>query len=179
MNININLVVRANSSDNAENIAMRELMVLAQAVAKRNGSSMGTGQGGAAPIASDAYQVNATVTLNGNVNVNDIMSEVQNIWMNKPEIVHSMFAVEEEKQEEPPVPCCAECGKPLPDDKDEGVYVNSNTPDEYLLCDHCLDCKIENGNVAYCDDCSYVDGLIENPVTHEANICPYCGEKAV
>lgn len=182
-NIEISLVVRANSVNNAENIAMRELMELAKAVAKRNGGSMGQGSGNATPIASDAYQVNATVSINCNANVNDILAEVQRIWVNKPEIVHSAFAVAEEKQEKTctahkrkPAFICAGCRREFYDEQD-GERINRNTADEYWMCDDCLANKEHKGEIGWCCACdNYVDALVENPVTHKKNICPCCGE---
>ena len=173
-NIEISMVVRAESVNNAENIAMRELMELAKAVAKRNGGSMGQGSGSASPIASDAYQVNATVTINCNANVNDILAEVQHIWMDKPEIVHSAFAVAEEKQEEAHLIKCERCGGMF--NEDDTWVINAETDKEYHLCEHCLNAGADV-DVSWCDSCErYVGELIENPVTHEKNICPCCGE---
>ena len=181
-NIEISLVVRANSVNNAENIAMRELMELAKAVAKRNGGAMGQGGGSATPIASDAYQVNATVTINCNTNINDILAEVRNIWMCKPEIVHSAFAVAEEKREAQANPMddmeqCECCGGYF--HAGDMVVVNRDTEHEYWLCPGCFDFKAEEEEITCCGKCNeYVDmeALVENPVTHDKNICPLCGE---
>ena len=98
-NLEVSLVVRADNTNHAESIAMRELLELAKVIAKRNAGTMGQGSGSATPLASDAYQVNATVSIDSKGNVNDIIKDIQNVWMHKPEIVHSMFTVEEEKQE--------------------------------------------------------------------------------
>lgn len=177
-NIEIALVVRAESVNNAENIAMRELMELAKAVAKRKGASMSQGSGSASPITSDAYQVNATVALDCDANINDILAEVQNVWMGKPEIVHSAFAIAEEKKETEANPMedmeqCDCCGGYF--HAGDMVVVNRDTENEYWLCPGCLD--EEENNLANCPNChEYIDNLIENPVTHEHNICPCCGE---
>lgn len=176
-NLEVSLVIRANSVDNAGNIAMRELMELAKAVAKRNGGSMGQCSGSATPIASDVYQVNATVTINCNANVNDILAEVQNIWMGKPEIVHSAFAVAEEKHEANPMEDmerCECCGGYF--HAADMAVINRDTEEEYWLCPACFD-KAED--IICCGSCrEYVNqgDLVENPVKHTYNICPCCGE---
>lgn len=172
-NLEVSLVVRANNTDHAENIAMRELLELAKVIAKRNAGTMGQGSGSATPLASDAYQVNATVSIDSKGNVNDIIKDIQNVWMHKPEIVHSMFTVEEETQEEPKRIRCKGCGVLL-NENDMYYTINAETDNEYHLCERCYD---ESANVDYCDCCDmYVGDLIENPVTHEKNICPCCGE---
>jgi hypothetical protein len=181
-NIEIALVVRAESVNNAENIAMRELMELAKAVAKRKGASMSQGSGSASPLTSDAYQVNAAVALDCDANINDILAEVQNVWMGKPEIVHSAFAIAEEKREAQANPMddmeqCECCGGYFY--AGDMVVVNRDTEHQYWLCPGCFDFKAEEEEITCCGKCNeYVDmeTLVENPVTHEKNICPLCGE---
>lgn len=171
-NLEVSLVVRANNTNHAANIAMRELLELAKVIAKRNAGTMGQGSGSATPLTSDAYQVNATVSIDSKGNVNDIIKDIQNVWMHKPEIMHSMFTVEEEKQEEPKRFRCKRCGGMFKED--DVRTINAETDHEYYLCDRCYD---EDENVDYCECCEmYVGELIENPVTHDNNICPCCGE---
>lgn len=178
-NLEVSLVVRANNTNHAENIAMRELLELAKVIAKRNAGTMGQGSGSATPLASDAYQVNATVSIDSKGNVNDIIKDIQNVWMHKPEIVHSMFTVEEEKQETEtnyPICRCNACGCAF-NNESAGEYVNPGTKNEYWMCDDCIADKEHDGALGYCECCDhYIDALVENPVTHEKNICPCCGE---
>lgn len=179
-NLEVSLVVRADNTNHAESIAMRELLELAKVVAKRNGGAMGQGSGGATPLASDAYQVNATVSIDSKGNVNDIIKDIQNVWMHKPEIVHSMFTVEEEKQDTETnqmedMEQCACCGGYF--HAGDMVVVNRDTDNEYWLCDGCLDEEAEELVVCgWCHEYVNKENLIENPVTHDNNICPCCGE---
>ena len=175
-NLEVSLVVRAENTNQAESIAMRELLELAKVIAKRNGGAMGQGSGGATPLASDAYQVNATVSIDSKRNVNDIIKDIQNVWRHKPEIVHSMFTVEEEKQEvqkqDAHMVKCECCGGMF--NEDDTWVINVATDNEYYLCTHCLNGEAD---VKWCDKCEWhVGERVENPVTHEKNICPCCGE---
>ena len=175
-NLEITLSVRANNLGHAENIAKRELMELAKVIGKRSGSSMASGSGEATHIAGDAYQINATVSIDGNGNVNNIIKEIQNIWMNKFEIVRSVVCIVDEPKADPveDMEKCECCGGYF--HAADMAVINRDTEEEYWLCAACFD-KAED--IICCGSCrEYVNqgDLVENPVKHTYNICPCCGE---
>ena len=177
--LEITMLVKANSTDNAEQIAMRELMNLAKTV-----SFMGCGSGNATHVSDCVYEVKATVGVATDVSETNITNTIQHTWMNNPDIISSFVYVAHESQnakEEPKetkkeTEVCERCGHTF---KRNGMsIVYKNKEDYYYLCENCAEEEDENGNLSICDCClELIDNayLVENPVTHVNDICPCCG----
>ena len=170
-NLTILMTVKANGNAEAELIAQRELMNLAM----RTGAMMGCGNGNAKQVSNNTYEVTATVSMDINGNINEIVQNAQREWNEKKEIISSMiFVNESEREDEDDLVRCDCCGVCI-DDGTECI-INPETENECVLCDECY---CANENIAYCEYCntSFDKGyLIENPVSKRKNICPYCGE---
>lgn len=166
--LEIIMSIKATNINEAESIAKRELMDLARVIARNNGSSMTMGEGNATET-SYGYRIKASVTVDGNGNVNEIVNYAQCLWMDKPEILKSAIFVSEEEKAKYTCKVCG-CAMETPE-----IVVNEGMKNEYCMCEDCFD----NGNdeIQWCCTCgSYVDGLIENPVTRNKCICPHCGD---
>lgn len=165
--LEIIMSIKANNTNEAESVAKRELMDLAKVIARNNGSSMAMGEGKATKTCN-GYKVEATVMVDGTGNVNEIARYAQCLWMDKPEILKSaIFVSEEEKAKY----TCKVCGRAM---ESPDSIVNEDTENEYYICEDCLD---DDDEIQWCYTCgSYVDGLVENPVTRNKCICPHCGE---
>ena len=179
-NLVITLNIKANSKNEAEAIAMRELMQLAQATH----CTMASGSGDAV-YADGGYVVKSEMNMDGDVHA---IHDMQERWLYSPTILSSAILVNEEKQpetevkhDEPPKSRihrprqCECCGDLCADDHP----VHRNDKDVLYLCDECWDAALDEGDVYYCESCENyvdVDCLVENPVTHKENICPCCGE---
>lgn len=178
--LNVNLVVKANDMQVAECIGTRELMGLAKLIGMSGGSSVASCKGDTEPLVYGKYQVNATIEIDGNGDVNGLIKAVQNEWATKDEILNSVIFVTEEKHEEPQqrpaTVVCENCGQILL--KGSEVIVNPDTEHEYCLCGECYDIAYDNDVVVCCECCdAYIskDELVKNPVTGSDNLCPYCG----
>lgn len=175
MNMTISLTTKANCANGAENIAKRELMRLAKLIAMKCGAGMACGEGNATPLEPGLYRVDATVEISGSANANDLIKDLQRQWMDVPEIVNSMIFVEEPPKADPTenMERCACCGGYF--DKENMSCINPRTESEYWLCDNCLTDEDEIYTCLTCHEPISMDALVENPVTHEANLCPCCG----
>lgn len=172
--LKIMMHINANNQKSAESIATRELGELAKAIALRNGSFMIGGECDVEETFNGDYKANATMNVNEYPGLNESVYTVQALWMTKPEIIKSAIFVSEteSKENEKPVKTCKICGCVLEDD--DYAIVNEDDENEYNLCYECLDNEKE---IVWCDTCDcYVDGRIENPVTHRKTICPHCGD---
>lgn len=174
MKLNITTDIKANSKGEAENIMTNALMHFAMDA----GSSMGIGNGDTEHIRDDIYTVTATMEMDNGSNIKKAMQNMSN----NPNILNSFaYITSETKQDvktnnepKPKMHYCKECDKQF--FETEGALVNPNTGDEYFLCDECLENALDNGDVELCDMCgNHVSAFVENPVTHEENICPICG----
>ena len=181
--LNITLTIAADTHDEAELRGKLDLMEFAKTVGMRSGSSIASCEGDTKDISSIMYEVNAKVQIDGNINVNEIIQEVQKTWQMKAHIIHSSIFVDESKKPEPvqkpvdykPV-TCAGCGQVMVKGYDN--VVNPKTENEYSLCERCLVDAVDKDEVLFCECCeSYIDSedMVENPVTEEANLCPCCG----
>lgn len=177
--LDVRLVVNANNIHEAEAIAQRELMGLAKLIGMKSGSSIGSCKGDTLSLGCRTYQVAALIEIDGNGDVNGAIAGVQNEWNMRSEIMSSSIFVTEEKHEETPKPAtivCANCGQILM--KGSEYTVNPETTNEYYLCDDCFEVAVDNGVIEHCGHCTRFiskDELVENPVTHKAVLCPYCG----
>ena len=174
MNLTISLTTKANHINEAENIAKVELMRLAKLIAMKCGAGMACGEGNATPLAPGLYRVDATVEISGNANANDLTKDIQRQWMDVPEIINSMIFVDEPPKEDPVenMERCACCDGYF--NKADMVAINPETESGYFLCANCFAAE---DNIIACDCGAYVHqgALVENPVTHEPNLCPCCG----
>lgn len=173
MTMNITMTVKANSTNNAEQIAMRELMNLAKTV-----SFMGSGSGNATHISDCVYEVKANVSVASEINDTNIANTMMSTFMKSPDIISSFVYIGSDEHKANEVPkietaICKRCGKEFP--IDEMIDVSSSDK-VYPYCEECLDEAVESEEVFLCDCCTeYVTELVENPVTNEASLCPYCG----
>lgn len=111
--LEITMNVKANDVKTAEKIAMNELMTLAKIVGQTSGSSMACGSGNATYVDDDMFRIDANVQVDGIGDINEVVKEVQQAWLNSSDIVNSMiFVVTETNVEE---------------DEDE----------HYIVCDNC------------------------------------------
>lgn len=181
-NLNIIMTIKANNENEAELIAKGELMELAKSLAMHNGSMMAMGEGKTTEVANGNYKVESILKIDGNGNINEVVYTRQALWMTKPNILKSaIFVSDEGKANEPEMPKvqtvrCKCCGAEEP--IEDMAVVNPGLESEYYLCDECIDDARNDGDVILCDGCVEnvdVSELIENPVTHEKNLCPYCG----
>lgn len=179
--LNVNLVVKANDMNTAKAIGERELMGLAKLIGMSSGSMVASCHGDTQPLAYGKYNVDATIEIDGNGDVNGFIKAVQREWALKDEILSSTIFVTEEKHEETPKPAtivCDECGQTLM--KGSEYTVNPETTNEYHLCGDCIDNAIDGGDIVNCGICdAYFDAdeLVKNPVTGSDDLCPYCGNK--
>lgn len=176
-NINITMTVSAMTTRDAENIAQRELMEFAKIIGMHSGSSMASGDGNAIFVDDNTYQIDATVQIDGNGDIDSIIKDAQRAWTRNPNIINSMIFVSNKADNAPndeDAYVCDCCGKTTND----AVYIfDPEDDDGYDLCESCFNEAVDNGDVAYCPKCGmYVTNIVENPVTHEHNICPACGE---
>lgn len=167
--LEITMSIKANNTNEAESIAKRELMDLAKVIARNNGSSMAMGEGNATKTCN-GYKVEATVMVDGAGNVNEIAKYSQCLWMSRPEILKSAIFVSEEEKQEKAKYTCKVCGYAMTTPE---IVVNEGMENEYYMCKDCFN----DSEIQWCCIChSYVDGLVENPVTHKKCICPHCGD---
>lgn len=179
--LNVNLVVKANDMNTAEAIGERELMGLARLIGMSSGSMVASCHGDTQPLTYGKYNVDATIEIDGNGDVNGFIKAVQREWAQKSEILNSTIFVTEEKHEEvtppPATVVCANCGQILM--KGSENIIDPETSNEHYLCDDCLGLALNRDEVVHCDCCdTWVsdDELVENPVTEENSLCPYCGD---
>lgn len=184
-NLRIVMTIKANSKNEAETIVKSELMDLAMVLGRNNGSMMAMGEGNVAETSDGKYKAEATLKLDGNGNVNDIVYTAQCLWMTKPNILKSAIFVNEEestKVKEPEAPKvktaeCKRCGQVEP--IDDLSVVNPEMEDEYYLCEECYEDAQNEDEIIDCCNCMNtvdVDKLVANPVTYSRSICPICGE---
>lgn len=166
----ITMTVKAISINNAEEIAIQALYDFTKSV-----SFAANGNGHATHIKDDKYQVDASVEISCKADEKKLMEAMSAIWTSNPNIINgfvffdSIAQTEHDKVEY----YCSRCGCVLDDDKTE---INPGTNYSYFLCNDCLAKDERSGKISWCDECqNYVSGLIENPVTHEKNLCPICG----
>ena len=173
--LDVRLVVNANNIHEAEAIAQRELMGMVKLIGMKSGSSIGSCKGDTLSLGCRTYQVAALIEIDGNGDVNGAIAGVQNEWNMRSDILSSSIFVTEEAPK-PVTVTCANCGQIMV--KGSENIINPETTNEYYLCDDCLEVAVDNDVVTHCDCCErYVskDELVENPVTHKAVLCPYCG----
>ena len=177
-NLNITMTVSANSQAAAESIASRELMDMAKTIAMNKGAAMGSGSGVASLVSDKLYQIDATVQIECEGDINDITKEIQSSWVNKPGIVNSMIFVstneETEKETDNKLPVCDICGQVMTCACNK-VQASDGVWD---ICDECVEDLLYVGDIVVCESCDksfFHDTQHINPVTGEANICPICG----
>ncbi len=183
--LNINLIVKANDTNTAENIGKHQLMELAKIVGMRSGSSIASCTGHTNCVDIGYYEIIATVQIDGTGDVNEIIKEAQRNWNANPNIISSVIFVAEEQKPEPvqkakePETCeCFECGQVMV--KGYTNIINPGSSEEYYLCNGCLERAIENDDVITCQCCDeYINtnDLVHNPVTGNEDLCPCCGNK--
>lgn len=185
--LNVSMVVKAKDGREAEAIAQREVTGLTKLVVMVGGGNIGFGCGDNKPLAYGKYQVDTSIEVDINKDVNDIIKAVQREWATKDEILNSTIFVTEGsvQQQEAPKPqhnpatvSCANCGQMLM--KGSEYTVNPETANEYHLCGDCIDNAIDGGDIVNCGICdAYFDAdeLVKNPVTGSDDLCPYCGNK--
>lgn len=164
-NLNITMTVKATSTSNAEQIAMRELMNLAKTV-----SFMCSGSGNATHISDCMYEVKANVSVATNISNENIANTMTQTFMKSADVVGCFVFVEPET----PTEKCYACGKMLPVNELNEV-INANGESSYV-CNDCVGNELSEGNIELCHECkTYVNELLENPATHNHTICPCCG----
>lgn len=185
--LNITMAIAADTYEEAELKGKLDLMEFVKTVGMRSLSSIGACEGETKRISDVMYEVNAKVQIDGTVNVNEIIQEVQKTWKTKPHIIYSSIFASEEKKPEPvqkprdyePVNC-ESCGQIMV--KGYENVINPETEEEYCLCERCFTDAYNEGEVICCECCeSYIDmeHLVLNPVTGERDLCPCCGCKII
>ena len=183
-NLAVTMTIKANSVNESESIAMRELMSLAKIVAMHKGAMMACGSGNATELPNGNYLVEANVSIDTSNDVTEIIKETQMIWNNNANIISSMILVMEEKKPEPakePEPErkeCDSCGDMC--DVIDMTIINPGTESEMILCDACTtnaELLEDIARCEFCDSIIHVDNLAMNPVTKEYDLCPCCGNK--
>lgn len=183
--LNITLTIKATNYSVAETFGKNELMELAKIIGMKSRSCMASCAGNTNYVADGVYEVEATVQIDGRLDVTEIIKEAQRNWNANPNIIsNTVFVVEEqnfepvqkEKQYEP-CECCA-CGQVMV--KGYQHTINRNTDIEYYLCNSCFEYAIDEDEVIECQCCDEyinVDNLVPNPVTGKKDLCPCCGNK--
>lgn len=184
--LNITLVTKANSYKEAEMYGMNDMMELAKIIGVRSGSTVASCNGDVKHMNSNEYEVSAKMQIDGTINVDQLIKEMQEHWSHRPRILTSCIFVSEEQKPEPvqkprdyePV-ACDSCGQIMV--KGYENVINPGTEVERHLCERCFTDAYKEKAVTTCWCCENVIGredMVQNPVTGENDLCPICGCKA-
>ena len=183
--LNITLTIKANDYNVADILGQGALIELVKTIGINSGSYIASCSGNTEYAADGVYEVSATVELDGNGDVTEIIKEMQLTWNANPNIMSSSIFVTEEqkpepvqKEKEPETYVCYECGQVMV--KGYEHTINPGTEEEYYLCNACFEREVDNDNVITCQCCDeYVNAndLVRNPVTGNNDLCPCCGNK--
>lgn len=185
--LNITLGIFADTYEEADLYGKCALMDFAKMVGMRSRSTVASCEGDTKYVAGRSYNVNAKVQIDGNVNVNEVIQEVQQRWSDKHYISSSSVFVSEEQKSEPvqkprdyEAVSCEDCGQIMV--KGYENVINPGSGIEYCLCERCFTDAVNSHEVTGCKHCNNyisVEDLVENPVTKEYDLCPVCGNKVI
>ena len=166
-NIKATLVIKAVGICNAEAMGGHFVMELARKIGMHSGSFMASGDGDATHVIGDLYRIDVNIKADGSGDVMEIIAKEQQAWMSDQRIMHSAVLVTDEAKE---MAKCDYCG--VEHEVDSLLLVDGKR----YICFDCLMSEKDKGNIFECEACDcLVENLVENPVTHEATICPCCG----
>lgn len=185
--LNITLVMKADSYEEADLYGKLDLMEFAKIVGYRSGSTVASCEGNTESMDDGKYEVKAKMQIDGNCNVNDVIQAAQFRFNLKPRIISSNIFVYEEQKPEPvqkprdyEAVSCEDCGQIMV--KGYENVINPGSDVEYCLCERCFTDAVNSHEVTACKHCNNyisVEDLVENPVTKEYDLCPVCGNKVI